>query len=236
MAEENGAAQMDQDGDSHSDASSSGLPPPLITAGDYDALICRKCVLQIPILQAWAGTPGVTMVVRDGPESPWKVIGVPQEDDLVVDVGPEAEEKIPARSEASDSDHADADATTQPLAEDASPSQLDPDTVQGKKRSLANSSSFDGPSVKRSRTSGTSVDSSQKACLAPAVHPFAQAVFAQSGERTPGAGDIFLAGDWRKRWCSCDSCLLELRKHPYLLEEEETFEPPEDPDSREFQS
>ena len=235
MVEEKGATQMDQDGDSRSDASSSGLPPPLITAGDYDALICRNCVLQIPILQAWAGTPGVTMVVRDGPESPWKVIGVPQEDDLVVDVVLEAEEKIPARSEASDSDHADA--TTQPLSEDALPSQLDPDTVQGKKRSLADSSSSsDGPSVKRSRTSGTSVDTSQKPCLAPAVHPFAQAVFAQSGERSLGAGDIFLSGDWRKRWCSCDSCLSELRKHSYLLEEEETFEPPEDPDSREFQS
>ena len=237
MAEENGAAQADQDGDSRSDVSSSGLPPPLITAEDYDTLVCRKCVSRIPILQAWAGTPGVTMVVRDGSESAWKVIGVLQEGDLVVDVGPEAEEKIPARSDASDPDHAHVHATAQSLSEDSSPSQPDPDTVQGKKRSLANSlPSSDGPSVKRSRTSGTSVGTSQRACLAPAVHPFAQAVFAQSGGQTLGAGDIFLSGDWRKRWCSCDSCLSELGKHSYLLEEDETYEPPEDPDSREFQS
>ena len=26
-------------------------------------------------------------------------------------------------------------------------------------------------------------------------------------------------------------CLSSLQKHPYLLEEEETYEPPEDPDS-----
>jgi E3 ubiquitin-protein ligase UBR7 len=237
VAGENGAAQVDQDGDSRSDVSSSGLPPPLITAEDYNALICRKCVSQTPILQAWAGTPGVTMVVRDGPESSWKVIGVLQEGDLVVDVGPEAEEKFPARLEASDPDHVHGHATTQSLSEDTSPSQPDPDTVQGKKRSLGHSSpSSDGPSVKRSRTSGTSVDTSQRACLAPAVHPFAQAVFAQSGVQTLGAGDVFLSGDWRKRWCSCDSCFSELRKHSYLLEEEETYEPPEDPDSREFQS
>jgi E3 ubiquitin-protein ligase UBR7 len=237
MAEENGTAQVDQDGDSLSDASSSGLPPPLITAEDYDVLVCRKCVLQIPILQAWAGTPGVIMVVRDGPESSWEVIGVLQEGDLVINVGPEAEEKIPARSEASDPDHAHPHVTTQSLTDDTSPSQPDPDTVQGKKRSLVNSSSFsDGPCVKRSRTSGTSVDTPQRVCLVPAVHPFAQAVFAQGGVQTLGVGDIFLSGDWRKRWCSCDSCLSELRKHPYLLEEEETYEPPEDPDSREFQS
>jgi E3 ubiquitin-protein ligase UBR7 len=233
IAEENGAAQVDQDGDSGSDVSSSGLPLPLITAEDYDALICRKCVSQIPILQAWAGTPGVTMVVRDGPESPWKVIGRLQEGDLVVDVGPEAGET--ARSEATDPDHANAHGTAQPLSEDASPLQPDPDNVQGRKRNLANSSTSDGPSVKRSRTSGTSVDTSQNACLAPAVHPFAQSVFAQIGVQTLGAGDIFLSGDWRKRWCSCDSCLSELRKHSYLLEAEETYEPPEDPDSRESQ-
>jgi len=236
VAEENGAAQVDQDGDSHSDVSSSGLPPPLITAEDYDALICKKCVLQIPILQAWAGTPGVTMVVRDGPESSWNVIGVLQECDSVLDVGPEVEGRIPAHSEASDPDHAHVHVTTQSLSEDASPSQPDPDTVQGKKRSLANSSPSDGPSGKRSRTSETTVDTSQRACLAPAVHPLAQAVFAQSGVQTLGAGDIFLSGDWRKRWCPCDSCLSELHKHSYLLEGEETFEPPEDPDSREFQS
>lgn len=31
-------------------------------------------------------------------------------------------------------------------------------------------------------------------------------------------------------------CLASLRLHPYLLEEEETYEPPEDPDSGELHS
>ena len=234
MAEENGIAQVDQEDDSRSDVSSSGLPPPLITAGDYDALVCRKCVSQIPILQAWAGTPGVAMVVRGDPDVSWKVIGELEDGDVVVDVGPEADGRIPAHVEASDPDHTHTHPATQSSSGGASPPQPDPDTLQGRKRSLVNSS--DGPSVKRSRTSGTSPDSSQKACLAPAAHPLAQAVFAQTGTQTLGAGDIFLSGDWRKRWCSCDSCFSGLRKHPYLLEEEETYQPPEDPDSREFQS
>jgi len=224
---------VDQDDDSRSDVSSSGLPPPLITAGDYDALVCRKCVSQIAILQAWAGTPGVTMVVREGPDVSWKVIGELEEGDVVVDVGPVAEGRIPAHVEASDPDHTHTHATTQSPSGGASPPQPDSDTLQGKKRSLVNSyPSSDGPSVKRSRTSGTSPDSPQKACLAPAAHPLARAVFAQSGEQTLGAGDIFLSGDWRKRWCSCESCSSELRKHAYLLEEEETYQPPEDPDSQ----
>ncbi|KAI9454425.1 hypothetical protein F5148DRAFT_1229582 [Russula earlei] len=202
LEEENAGAQDD---DSRSEVSSSGLPPPLITAGDYDALVCRSCVSNISILQAWAGTPGIAMVVRDGPDSQWKIIGFLQDDVVGVDDGPETEGKSPARVEA-----------------------LDP----GKKRSLLNSSpSPDGPRGKRMCTSGTSIDFSQKACLAPAPHPFAQAVLAQLDEEMLGAGDIFLSGDWRERWCQCDSCILELRKHPYLLEEEETYEPPEDPDS-----
>ena len=236
-AEENGVAQVDQDDDARSDASSSGLPPPLITAEDYESLVCRACVSQIPILQAWAGTPGVVMVVREGPDVSWKIIGAPQEGDLVVEVGPEAEGKIPESMEVLDPDHTHPHTATRSPSGGVSPPQPDPDTLQGRKRNLVNSGpSSDGPSVKRSRTSGTPLDLSQRTCLAPATHPFAQAVFAQNGAQTMGTGDIFLSGDWRKRWCSCDSCLSELRKHPYLLEEEETYQPPEDPDSRELQS
>jgi E3 ubiquitin-protein ligase UBR7 len=231
LAEENGFAEVDQADDSHSYASSSGLPRPLITAEDYDALVCRSCVSQIPILQAWAGTPGVVMVVRDNPDSSWGIIGALQEEDLVIDDGPAAEGTIPAHMETPESSYTRP--PIRPLSGDVSLPLPDHDTLQGKKRSLSNPPPpADGPSVKRSRTSETSLNSSQKVCLAPTPHPIAQAVLAQNGAETLGAGDIFLSGDWRKRWCRCDSCFPALR--PYLLEEEEVYEPPEDPDSREF--
>jgi E3 ubiquitin-protein ligase UBR7 len=67
-----------------SSASSSGLPPPLLTASDYDTLICASCVSRIPTVARYAGTPGALMVTRANSESPWKVHQVPSpdEDDL----------------------------------------------------------------------------------------------------------------------------------------------------------
>jgi E3 ubiquitin-protein ligase UBR7 len=175
------------------------------------------------------------MVVRESPDSSWKIIGALAEDDPVEVDGPGPESNVsPGRVEQSDLEHMHT--PTHSLSEDTCPSSSHADTLQGKKRSLFNSSpSADGPSVKRSRTSGMSSESPQRACLAPTQHSFAQAIFIQDNPRTLGEGDIFLSGNWRKRWCPCDSCLPGLRKHPYLLEEEETYEPPDDPDSRELQ-
>lgn len=232
MVAENGTAQAEQDDDSRSDASSSGLPPPLITAEDYDSLVCKSCVSKNPILQTWAGTPGVVMVVRDGPDSSWRIIGALQQDDVVIDDVPPADD-ISALAETSEPKHTGAHIPS--LSGGDSPPQPDHHSLQGKKRSLFNPSPpADGPSVKRSRTAGTASDSSQQVCSAPTPNLFAQSILSQYGAQTLGAGDIFLSGDWRKRWCRCDSCYPGLRKHPYLFEEEETYEPPEDPDSREF--
>jgi len=166
------------------------------------------------------------MVVRENPDSSWSIIGALQEDDLVVDDpvverGQEAESDIPtATVEKLDSERTHT--PTRPLSGDGSSSSSNTGAFQGKKRTLP---SVGGPSTKRSRTFGPS-------CQAPAPNSFAQTIFAQDGARTLGEGDIFLSGDWRERWCLCDLCLPRLQEHPYLLKEEETYEPPEDPDSR----
>jgi E3 ubiquitin-protein ligase UBR7 len=235
------AAEVEQD-DSLSEASSSGLPLPLITAEDYDAMVCRSCVSKIPILQAWAGTPGISMVVRDDPDSTWNVIGALQEDDLVVD-DPVAErsqavELVETDIPTPSTEVPDSERTLTPtrsLSGDGSSSSSNADALQTKKRTLPTQPSISGPSVKRSRTFGPS-NPSQKLCQAPAPNSSAQAIFAQDGTRTLGEGDIFLSGDWRERWCLCDLCLPRLQEHPYLLKEDDTYEPPEDPDSGKLQS
>lgn len=58
--------------DDCSDASSSGLPPPLISADDYDSFVCAACVSKVPTLRRYAGTKGVIMVVRDGERGSWR--------------------------------------------------------------------------------------------------------------------------------------------------------------------
>jgi E3 ubiquitin-protein ligase UBR7 len=68
------ADEEDHD-DGASEASSSGLPPPLITADEYEALVCRSCVIRIPILRKYAGTPDALAVVRKSSTDPWTVVG-----------------------------------------------------------------------------------------------------------------------------------------------------------------
>lgn len=61
--------------DSASEASSSGLPPPFITADQYEALVCRSCVLAIPMLWKYAGSSDALAVVRKSREDAWTVVG-----------------------------------------------------------------------------------------------------------------------------------------------------------------
>ncbi|KAJ7233855.1 hypothetical protein B0H12DRAFT_1028234 [Mycena haematopus] len=199
-AEEEAVSGGDDDA---SDASSSGLPPPLITSEDYDAFVCRACVIAIPTLRRLVGTPGAITVVRADASSPWRRLGngpLPEDADAPV---------VIADFETSASAGAKRQAPTQdaPAAE---------------------------PAAKRARTE-PSGSTSTKPCLAPPIEPLAQTAYTSTAELNWDTalctGDVFLTDNFRERWCRCDSCLPSLEAHPYLLEEEETYEPPEDPDS-----
>ena len=90
--EEPMAAEGDAD-DGASEASSSGLPPPLITADKYEALVCRGCVLKLPLLWMYAGTSDALAVVRKSGEEPWAVIGMASNADADAEIDVEAGEK-----------------------------------------------------------------------------------------------------------------------------------------------
>lgn len=112
--------------DDCSDASSSGLPPPLISADDYGSFICAACVSNAPILRRYAGTKGVIMVVRDGERDAWQRL----------------EGETPEASQGS--------AGGSPL------DVVDPQAGVIKRPRSCSSSQDDGPEAKRPRTSASS--------------------------------------------------------------------------------
>lgn len=83
---EEAAETLDALDDGISEASSSDLPPPLISGPEYEAFVCGTCASQNETLVRWAGTPGITIIVRDSPDRPWKCLGDGDQssDDLAV--------------------------------------------------------------------------------------------------------------------------------------------------------
>ncbi|KAI6026601.1 hypothetical protein BKA83DRAFT_4245427 [Pisolithus microcarpus] len=192
--------------DNDSDVSSDGLPPPLISAEDYDVFVCYDCVTKIDTLRRYAGTKGVIMVVRDDESSPWKTVDG--------DVLPAA-----ALNHTNSDSPLEVDGSESPfiLERHSSSPHARGEERETKRRKISN------PSLSR--------------CLAPPASSIAKAIYEckPQGSRVWGShlgtGDVFLTEGWRQRWCRCDQCLPSLQAHPYLLAEEETYEPPEDPDS-----
>ncbi|EAU86710.2 hypothetical protein CC1G_06471 [Coprinopsis cinerea okayama7 len=189
------------DADADSEASF-GLPPPLVSASDYESFICGACVRKIPILVKYAGTPGAIMVVRDTTDSPWVRIG----------------------------DHVQGGREEAVVVDDVGPSNA------GHKRRLSPSDATAGTrEPKRTKVPSTPDSTESNPCIAPQPNPLASTIYEQdltsSDGGKLGTGDIFLTDGFRERWCRCDNCRISLENHRYLVEEEETYEPPEDPDS-----
>ncbi|KAH0579006.1 hypothetical protein H2248_003176 [Termitomyces sp. 'cryptogamus'] len=198
-------AEVHEEG-SDDDAQSQGsshLPPGLISGTEYESFICGLCASRNKTLMRWAGTSGITMVVRDAPVEPWKR--------LVYE----------SRTTENPDPITILDAST-----------ADGPTV-GSKRPLS-PSNVDYSDPKRLRGSSQAPVPSSVPCLAPEANFMAQNIYQQLDAPVTaslGTGDLFLSEGFRDRWCRCPSCLPPLEAMPCLLVEEETYEPPEDPDS-----
>ncbi|KAF8500120.1 hypothetical protein JB92DRAFT_899780 [Gautieria morchelliformis] len=224
--------ESDDVADNDSNASND-LPPPLLSSSTYDSLICGACVLGNDTLQRWAGTRGVMMIVRkesdeecttlieDGGVDPrWKVLTHEDDGTEIVVVTEKEDQKRERDSDDHEVCGIEERATKKPRTEAV------PSVIASSAMSLV-------PDV----GSGTP-------CVTPPINFLAQKILIERLSQTSagpaakdtsisllGEGDIFLTEGWRERWCRCPKCLPSLQKHPYLLEEEETYEPPEDPDS-----
>lgn len=171
--------------DAASEASSNDLPPPLIRADNYDALICAACVRSIPVVRRYAGTPGALMVVRDVPGGPWSVIGREAESGANVEV-----ETVEARK------------------------GLDTGVGEKRARSPTKGES-DAPNAKRARVSPEAsssppclappVNSLAQQIFDKSLSKMDGAATSSGEEDVCGEGDIFLTEGFRDRWCQCSS-------------------------------
>ncbi|TFK70227.1 hypothetical protein BDN72DRAFT_819113 [Pluteus cervinus] len=108
---------------------------------------------------------------------------------------------------------------------------LEEQPMTGSKRRLSTPPEGE-PNGKRPRPSSPIASAN---CLAPPPNPVAQTILSNTEDPNAttslGTGDLFLTEGFRERWCHCNECSAILSAHPYLLKEEDTYEPPEDPDS-----
>ena len=215
------------------------IPPALVPASKYDALICGECVRVNPMLRKWAGQEEFMMVIRNRGAEGWRILN-----------GIEGQ------------------ATVEVAASDVSTATATTGVAAGQKRSReeTDDDATIEPPTKKPHIESSSTNTAT-GCKIPPPNPIALAIFAEldrialsTGLAHPGGepvaiestGDMFLTQGWRERWCKCSNvssfpkkvvanhlvtndlknqCLLYLSARSYLEEEEETFEPPEDPDA-----
>lgn len=198
----------DDDDDDDDASSTSSLPPPLLTASDYDTLICGACVLKSPILLRWAGTPGVLMVIKDDEGAGWKVLGKETGGDVSVDDGPNPKleyvvgEKRPLSPSSYGLESATSETKkprTSPLATSGLPGSVS--SPSSSSRCLAPPSNPTAQNILTALRSKEDASPSSKSAL----ETTATATVASADEEgNLCAGDIFLTQDWRGRWCRCD--------------------------------
>lgn len=202
------------------------IPRALIPASAYDAFVCGECVVQPgnEILRRLAGSEGARLVVkRDGGE--WEVY-------------PAGWETITLE------DHTNGEIGKKRNREE------DEDIDDAGERPAKKIKTDESTAVAETNGAGKSTI----ICSTPTPNADVQRLLervAKGGSVAPGelegTGDMFFTPGWRERWCKCSNvslytgrnclilihiqCSLPVAAKPYLTEEEETYEFPDDPDA-----
>ncbi|KAI5829233.1 hypothetical protein K523DRAFT_338091 [Schizophyllum commune Tattone D] len=224
------------EGDAASDTSDNDLPPALITPDHYEAFVCGACVQRIEVLKRYAGSAEAVMVGRGnlvgrGAGQQWvKIDGEDADVDIEgkdADVATDGriDEGQPATGEKRRLDEEEAAqepkrrrVSEQPEGEVFTAQTPGGDSPAPRGPAKGTSSSASGPETS---AAGPRTDTAGKILEAVA-----------RGDYSLGTGDVFLTReDFRERWCRCEDCLPLFLANKFLLEDEETWEPPEDEDS-----
>ncbi|GAA5901494.1 hypothetical protein JCM6882_006296 [Rhodosporidiobolus microsporus] len=234
--------------------------PPL-KQDDFDQFVCERCVKGEKgvrkIMERWAGVEGsgVMLVSKEN-----QVVGrafLPpddDEDDLPQGEAPQAStsgaaaEATEGDGSASEAKRKAEDEAEQPPAKKAKggdeQTALPSLTASTSSSSIATITSASAsisitPSLRPSSSAATTAASTAsssatsspvKTCRAPPVLPPGESSLAKL-EKEGARANVFLEEGWMLRWCRCSQCLPLFIDYSYMLDEEDVYEPPEDPDA-----
>ena len=167
------------------------IPPALIPASQYHALICGECVRTNPMFRKWAGQKGFIMVIRDRGVKSWRILDGIE--------GEAATFEVAASDVSTDGVVAGQKRPRQETGDDAS---VEPPT---KKLRITSSS----------QNTATSCEIPVPNPIALIVFAELDRI-ASTGSALPdgelpaieSTGDMFLTQGWREKWCKCSNVRL----------------------------
>lgn len=188
--------------------SSNLLPPEFPEEDSFDTFICYKCVNANPWIKRYAGSADFLPPVWNLPSNNK---GLPANNTK------EERDSCVAQYQA-----AQAEATDIPTILEEPTNAETNGTVEHDKEPL--SSGNDTGSSKKRTADEAELDSSdstipKKSKADARYHDYLSDV-------RPGTFSLFCKEDFRERFCRCPECYPLFKKHPQLLEEEESYEPP----------
>ncbi|KAL8997394.1 MAG: hypothetical protein Q9169_003325 [Polycauliona sp. 2 TL-2023] len=182
------------------------LPPGFPAEEDFETFICYKCVEANAWIKRYASStgflPSVLKADRSKPREPSKLDESEPSTGATVTITPE-QEKVNSSLE----DKVTETVTDTPIEE--ANSITSPSANPLKRRVEDDEESHDATQAKK-----TKVETNQNCYYQSLPEPLAQPL------------SLFLKEDFRDHFCRCVSCYPNLRQHPQLLEEEESYEPP----------
>jgi E3 ubiquitin-protein ligase UBR7 len=164
------------------------VPPALIPASKYDALICGECVRTNQMLRKWAGQKGSMMVIRDRGAGTWRILGGERQ----------ATDEVATSNAPTDGVMAGQKRSRQ-VGETDDGALVEPPTkklhIESSNGNSATSCRIPSPNpialaifaeLDRIASTGTALPDGKP----PAIE---------------STGDIFLTQGWRERWCRCSN-------------------------------
>lgn len=181
------------------------VPPDFPNEGDFETMICYKCVESNPWIKRYAGTPGFLPPLFRKNDAETALQPAPK--DVTTSASNAVNPSLKRKASDSDIDTRPGSPSKRVKDESVSTSeQISPAAASADPSATTNGSS--------TATETGDLDSKQEpkhAALPPSP--------------PPGTFSLFLKADFREHLCHCASCYPNLIPHHHLLEEEDIYEP-----------